>query len=317
MTRRHNEAVKMARLKLTDGAVYIGILRWVAFALIGAAVAWVVGALPWLVEGMRLPISSGWPALAPSDEVRVALPFGEYHLVDMLVVTVVGGGAGVVAAHAASALGLASRRGWEGATGALLGLALAMALTLRTVQPLLSDGTEAKFLVGSLVGLGVVGSLLGAAAGFGMVRRSWWSPVGAALLAGSLGTWVVSLTGALLGDGGAGVVQIVNPWVVGTLVAAALVWTAWWSAGWLAWWPALLAIIWATPSMFAAMYYVGPYARSGMGTGPGRAELIDATWDVFVQALRPSNHLTTPYVGGLLVAVAVTVWLRRRAGVQR
>ena len=48
-----------------DRAARAGVLPWVAAGLSGALVAWFVGALPWLVDGMLLPISSGWPALAP------------------------------------------------------------------------------------------------------------------------------------------------------------------------------------------------------------------------------------------------------------
>jgi hypothetical protein len=296
-----------------DRAVRAGVLPWVAAALIGAGVAWVLGALPWLVDGMRLPISSGWPALAPEDEVRVALPFGEYHLVDMLVFTAVGGAVGVVAARVPKALSPASLTGWAGATGALLGLGLAMAQTLRTVRPLLADDAEARLLVTTLVGLGALGALPGAAAGLGIVRRSWWSPVGAALLAGCLGTWLVSLSRVLLGDRVAGFLEVVNPWLVGALVAGALIWTGWVAAGrwaW-AWWPVVVALLWAMPAAFSAMFYVGPYARSGMGEGPGRAELVDATRDVFVAALRPGNHLVTPYVVGLLSALVFTAVQRR------
>ena len=298
-----------------DRAVRAGVLPWVAAALTGAGVAWLVGALPWLVDGMLLPISSGWPGLTPEDEVRVALPFGEYHLMDMLVFTLVGGAAGVIAARVPRAFGRASLTGWAGAAGALLGLAVAMAQTLRTVRPMLADDAEARLLVTTLVGLGALGAVLGVAAGFGIVRRAWWSPVGAALLAGGLGTWVVSLSGALLGDRAAAFLEVVNPWLVGGSVAGALVWTGWVAAGrwaW-AWWPVVLAILWAMPAVTAAMYYVGPYARSGMGDGPGRAELVDATRDVFAAALRPSNHLVTPYVVGLLVALAVTAVQRSAA----
>ena len=303
-------------MRLADKAVQAGILRWVAVATIGAGVAWFVGTLPWLVDGMRLPISSGWPALVPTDDVRVALPFGEYHLVDMLVFTLVGGAAGVVAARAPRALGPELFSGWVGAAGALFGLAAAMAQTLIAVRPRMSSGAEADLLVGALVGLGVLGSVLGVAAGLGIVRRWWWSPVGAALLAGCLVTWVVSLIGGVLGDRSAGFLEVVSPWLVGALVAGALVWTGWSARRW-AWWPVVLAILWTLPAVTAAMYYVGPYARSGMGQGPGRTELLDATRDVFMQALRPSNHQTTPYVVGLLVALAVTAWLRWRAGALR
>ena len=296
-----------------DRAVAAGVLPWVAAALSGTVVAWFLGALPWLVDGMLLPISSGWPALVPEDEVRVALPFGEYHLVDMLVFTVVGGAVGVVAARLPGPSSPVSLSGWAGAAGALLGLALAMAQTLRTVRPLLGDDAEARLLVTTLVGLGSLGAVLGVAAGLGIVRRRWWSPVGAALLAGCLGTWVVSLLGALLGDRAAGFLEVVHPWLVTALVAGALMWTGSSSArrwAW-AWWPVVLAILWAMPAAISAMYYVGPYARSGMGEGLGRSELVDATRAVFVAALRPSNHLVMPYVVGLLLALAFTAVLRR------
>jgi hypothetical protein len=94
--------------------------------------------------------------------------------------------------------------------------------------------------------------------------------------------------------------------------------TGWAFAGRWAWWPVVIAILWAMPAVTTALYYVGPYARSGMADGVGRAELVDATRQVFVDALRPSNHAITPYVAGLLVALAATYavglgGLRRRA----
>lgn len=297
----------------SDRELRAGIMRWAALAVIVAGVVWLVGALPWLVDGMRLPISSGWPALAPDDELRVALPFGEYHLVDMLVFTLVGGAAGIVAARVPKVLGAASPTGWAGVAGALLGLVLAMAQTLRAVRPLLTDDAEARLLVTTLVGLGSLGTMLGVAAGFGIVRRSWWSPVGAALLAGCLGPWAVSLSRALLGDRATGLLEAVNPWLVGALVAGALMWTGWSSArrwAW-AWWPVVLGILWAMPAAISAMYYAGPYGRSGMGGGAGRAELIDATRAVFVEALRPGNHLVTPYIVGLLIAFVFAAVQRR------
>lgn len=290
------------------------VLGWLAGALSGSVVAWSVGSLPWLVDGMLLPISSGWPALSPEDEVRVALPFGEYHLVDMLVFTVVGGAVGVVAARLPAPSGPVSLTGWAGAAGALLGLALAMTQTLLTVRPLMADDAEARLLVTTLVGLGSLGTALGVAAGWGIVRRRWWSPVGTALFVGCLGTWVISLVVALLGDRAAGLLEVAHPWWVTAQVAAALAWTGWSSArtwAW-AWWPMVLAILWAMPAAISAMHYVGPYARSGMGQGQGRTELVDATRDVFVDALRPGNHLVMPYVVGLLVALAFVAVQRRR-----
>jgi hypothetical protein len=291
------------------------VLPWARAALVAAGAAWLVGALPWLLDGMRLPISSGWPGVAPDETVRVALPFGEYHLVDLLVVTVVGGAAGVLASRIPRAFRTASAAGWAGATGALVGLALALAHTLWTVWPLLRGGAETALLVVTLVVLGVLGSTLGAAAGVGIVRRSWWSPVGAALLAACLGTWVVRVVVAVLGDRAANVVMLATPWVMATLVAGALVWTGCSPAWRWAWWPVVLGILWVVPAVFSAMYYVGPYARAGMGVGAGRDELVDATRAVLGDALLPSHHVITPYVVGPLVAIAVLAGLRRRASV--
>lgn len=60
----------------------------------GALVGWLVGALPWVLEGPRLSISSGWPSVT-TDQVTVLVPFGEYRLVALGTVGIVGGVAAV------------------------------------------------------------------------------------------------------------------------------------------------------------------------------------------------------------------------------
>lgn len=280
-----------------------------------ALAAWFIGALPWIVDGLTLPISSAWPSVTPTDGVRVALPFGEYQLAGIFVATLVGGAVGPPVAQ------LASRRtasAWVGVLGALLGLSGALVHTLLVVLPLLADRAEAQLLVTALVLLAGAGVVLGLVAGAGLVRRTaWWSPVGGALLAATLTTWIVDLLnrGAVSDSGWLLWFNRQSVWLVAVLLAAALLWVGCRSAARLLWWPAVVAVFWIWPAVTAALFYAGSYARSGMGSGAGRAELGDATSDVFVQALLPANHAVTPYVLGVLAAstVVVSASLRARA----
>lgn len=275
----------------------------------GALAAWLIGALPWIVDGLRLPISSAWPTVDPEDVVRVALPFGENQLIGIFVATIVGGTVGVYIAR------LASQRkvpAWVGGLGAALGLGVALAQTLYAVQPLVVDGAEARLLTTALALLGVSGILLGLFAGLSLVHRSaWWSPLGVALLAAALTSWSIDLLN------GRGVTTTswqlwLNShanWLVAVLLAAALLWTGWSPISRLVWWPLVVVALWVWPAVTAALFYVGVYARSGMGDGAGRAELIAATRDVFFQALLPNNHVQAPFVVGLVAAVIVAgIW---------
>ncbi len=153
--------------------------------------AWLIGALPWIVDGLLLPISSAWPSVTASDEVRVALPFGEYQLTGILVTTFIGG------AVASPVARLASRRtapAWVGVLGALFGLGGALVHTLLVVLPLVADRAEAQMLATALALLAGAGIVLGLFVGAGLVRRmAWWSPLGGALLAAMLTSWIVDL----------------------------------------------------------------------------------------------------------------------------
>lgn len=59
-------------------------------ALAGMA-AGVLGLLPWLITGMRLPRPELWAAETPHDEMPIVLlPFSQYELILLIVVLVIG-----------------------------------------------------------------------------------------------------------------------------------------------------------------------------------------------------------------------------------
>ncbi len=139
---------------------------WVA-VLAGAGAA-VVGLLPWLARGARLPLQNLWDGGIPAEAPVVLLPFSQYMVTAIFALLVVGGALAGVAARVLVAR--AGDRGpalWVGA--GLVGVqALAAVQTFAAVSSGLRDGRDsAVYLVG--IGGGVAVCLLISAGAFALV----------------------------------------------------------------------------------------------------------------------------------------------------
>jgi hypothetical protein len=161
---------------------------WVAVGIgVGAAV---VGFLPWIVGGMRLPLQNLWDtATLPDDMPVTLLPFSQYALTSITGILVVGA--------AAAGLALRMLRHCAPRFGTLLALGVVVLLqvvavvqTTAVVGAGLRDDPRAQLYLAGLVALAVLSIAVGVgvgalyakappagaivASGFAAIALSWW-----------------------------------------------------------------------------------------------------------------------------------------------
>jgi hypothetical protein len=135
-------------------------LHSLVFLAIGAASA-ILGLLPWIVTGMRLPLQNLWATGAPPGRMPIALlPFSQYSIFLVAAVLLIGAtiagiaGRAVPARHPGTAL-LALLG------GVLLVQVIATVQTAVVVGQGLNDRPESKIYLVALVGGSVIAILLG------------------------------------------------------------------------------------------------------------------------------------------------------------
>lgn len=214
----------------------------------------IVGLLPWIVSGMRLPLQNLWAFDALPEQMPVAwLPFSQYHVTFVLGILVVGAGVAGIAARALRHR-LPSAAPFSVAAGLLFVQVVATAQALDVLRSGLRDDGEAAFYLASCVAvavLGIVGGLLVLAfvargavpiavvsLTLAAIAASWWfsgylvvlGPLSAVPYAfAPVVTWMPPvLVGLAIGWGGvrtagrivAGVVSILLLWLVPALATA-------------------------------------------------------------------------------------------------
>lgn len=289
------------------------LLRITALVLASGAIGWLVAALPWLLEGGQLPISSAWPSVAPDSGPWVPLPAGEHRLSALLVTGGLVGLLPVVIGHLVGRTILAGTLG-----GALAGL-LAVGDLWRVVEGL-SDGSRgAELLVATHVGLPVLGLAVGLVTGIACCRGPRWVRVSAwGATVTVLSSWVVdlSITDPIS-------ISAWQTWLVTHqqhLLAAGLA-VVLATAGWrppstLVGWAGALLSAWIIPAGLTSLSYLGSSAGSWASTSEGRAELVDGAVDVLRAALDPTHRPVWPLgvavVLGVVCAAALLVLRSRR-----
>ncbi|AKU15032.1 hypothetical protein [Luteipulveratus mongoliensis] len=274
---------------------------WAVFP-VAALLSWVIGALPWIVSGMRLEISDAWPDFLPGHTPRVALPFGEYAVQPLLTVGVIGG----AAAMAASLLARPSVRHPRvlAAAGASVGLLVALWQTVMVAGGSLADLREARLLVAGLIATLVVASAIGMVAGAGLAaHRGLVWPLGGALVASLAGPWFNDLVhrGVINPSWTNGVAKW-NLWIGGVVLGLVL-------AAYgiqrthLPVWLGALAVLWVMPAALIALNYVTYYGTRNPIRRGTVSEVLDGGRDVFVKALEPHTHVIGPLILAAVIGV--------------
>lgn len=282
---------------------------WAVLPL-AAAVWWVVGFLPWIVEGMHLS-SSAWPMTLTLEGPVAALPFSEFGFPTLLVCGVIGGTAALAVSRLA-APGVSHPR-LLAATGGVVAVLASLAQTWRAIEPAKAETDEATLLLVALVVATVVFAAVGLLVGAGVARgRGWPWVLGGATGASLSGSWVLDLLDRGQGPLPGWLAQVLlwHPWVVGILLGGVLAVVGFRPTGRVVRWVVALAIAWVVPSVLTAMTYAVFYFSQGPVTRAHAMEVLDAGSEVFVQSLSPGDR----HLGSLVLAVVIGVtgsWRRR------
>lgn len=237
----------------------------VAAVLVGVGAA-LVGLLPWLLTGMRLPLQNLWASPTLPEDMPVALlPFNQYMVLSLFGMLVV---PGVIA-------GLATRR-WPGpyprrttalATAGLAAVQVAATIqTLLTVVPGLRAGTASQIYVAAITAAVVV-SLGICVAVCGMLARGSVATVVLAACVGSIaaGHWLTAFFA--VGNTPTSLALIIHyggQYAPAVLTGLALAWSGWKPPRRLLVWIAALLLLWVGTAVLDTILAVVSY-RSSLG----------------------------------------------------
>lgn len=280
---------------------------WLAIGAGGA----LVGLLPWLVTGARLPLQNLAADQSTTDTPFALLPFSQYFLTTIVALLVVGGAAAGIAGRA-----WAGRRPRFG-TLALVGGVLAVQLIAGVQSTVVTVGSLERSSRTTIYAAAVVAvivvSLVMSTLVLLLIARA---PVPGAAIALSLAALVsANWVGAALRDtfllGPNELVQVASSvlrWMPAVLVGCASAWCGFRTAGRIAAVVVSVAALWIGPAFFTAV-------SAAAGTrvlAAYPAEMVEYGVQVFVMALTSPELAILPLLVALVVGVAGSAILSAR-----
>lgn len=282
--------------------------------VVGAAAA-VVGLLPWLITGLRLPLQNLWATEPGPEGMPIALlPFSQYAIILIIALFVTGAGIAGVAARS-----MRRRMPRSGVAGTYVGLAavhlLALVQSAVVVRGGLREGSDSDLYFAAIVTVAIL-SILSATAAYFLIAAAprAGAVIGLGIVALAFGPWLSGLLvpyGSIPSDPMVTVVGYTR-WVPAVLVGAAIAWGGVGTVGRVL--AALfdLALVWFVPALTTGL----SYAAGSRVLAHDPAGMIDAGARVFVMALTAPEIAVPPVVVAIVVAaiglVARAVVGRRR-----
>ncbi|MBH0109943.1 hypothetical protein I6E81_07170 [Salinibacterium sp. NG22] len=287
-------------------------------ALLGVGAA-VIGLLPWLLQGLRLPLQNLWAAeTAPDEMPLVLLPFSQYALTTEIGLMVVGAAvAGILARLLRSRM---PRRGVMVMFLALIMVQLgAIVQTFVVVQSGLQDRSAATFYLAAVTGVAVLAMLVGIAV-FWLIARAprAGALIGFAMAAVALAPWLGELVHPLLKPQYGTIEDFwrwsasVLLWVPAILVGLAAGWCGIRSVGRVIAVLVSFGLLWIVPALSTAI----SYAAGSRVYANDLPEMASAGFGVFRQAATMPEIVVPPLMVAAVVAVLVGVvvhYLRGRS----
>lgn len=277
--------------------------------LIGAGGA-VVGLLPWLVTGARLPLQNLAADQSTTDTPFALLPFSQYFLMTIVALFVVGAAAAGIAGRA-----LADRRGRFATTslvGGMLAVQLIAAVQASVVTVDMLERSTRAFVYAAAVVAVIVVSILMALLVVLLIARA---PVPGATIALSLAAIVsAGWVGTALRDVMTfGPYELVGPilsvlqWMPAVLVGCAIAWCGFRTAGRVAAVVVSLAALWIGPALITAVS-----SAAGMRVlAPYPGEMAAYAVQVFFSAVTMPELVLPPIIVALVVGVVGSLVLPR------
>lgn len=288
-----------------------------AFASLGIGLAAaVLGLLPWILTGMRLPLQNLWVVTVPPEQMPIAwLPLSQYTATIVLGMLVLGGAVAGLAARALAAR-LPARAPLSIAAGLLLVQIVAVAQSAQVLESGLRVGDEAAFYLLACIAVAVTG-VLGGVLAFALVARAPRAGAVIGLVIGALATgwWLGALLppfGVLSTEVAYGPLPGILRWVPAVLVGAAIAWGGVRTTGRVVAAVVGILLLWVVPALATGV-------TSAVGSRillRDLPELFDYGWGVFRMALLMPELAAPPLIVALAVAamgIVARELLARRA----
>ncbi|MFM6850215.1 MAG: hypothetical protein ACKOVB_14060 [Terrabacter sp.] len=286
--------------------------------LLAAAGWWVVGALPWIVDGLGARSPRDWTADIGSGSVASGylslLPFTASRMGLLLVVTMV---AGLAAATATLWVrprgGRTLARAGVAALGTLAASAYTVAQSAGATRQLGNDFDRDDRVLAGVLAVAAVGTVVGLLLGLVVVLgRPVLRALAAAPLAVALGSWVSAVCVALLGLQRAMPLLAWTTTLVAVVVGLALAPVGVRSLGRVLVWPLALVLVAVCSAAQTAFGYLTGYLRPRSGLPDGLRDHVEASRDVFLRALQPEFQPWGAYAVAVAVGLVGTglLWLR-------
>ncbi|UFU03061.1 hypothetical protein LQF12_00160 [Ruania suaedae] len=268
----------------------------------------VIGLLPWLRSGPRLPLQNLWAARTAPEQMPLALlPLNQYYLVPLLGMLVT---AGLLSGLLARLEPRQRRRRSTllTAVGMFAGfLAVGVPSGLVLAGGLEESARATVYLAGVLTW--TILSAFAAVLVLGLVGRGRRGAVAIAmsLAAAPVGAWAQYLFAADPSTAAPGLVETVGSlrWLPAVLVGLALAWCGIRLSAKIAAWVLSLVVLWVMPAVLTAISYVAGYRNAEVG------ERIGSGLDVLAAAMAPGTAGPPVLVAlaiGVVGAVAVALW---------
>ncbi|WP_323100282.1 hypothetical protein [Intrasporangium sp. YIM S08009] len=302
---------------------YARTLVWPVLPL-AAAAWWVVGALPWIVDGLGSSSPRYWVADAVTGEASggyiTLLPFRAVFLPLLVALTLVGGAAAGITVRWTSR---DARRpvlaGFASAVGALAAMAYTVAQSAGATRQLGSDfDRDDRVLIG-VVAVAVAGGLLGLVLGWCLAyARPGAAALASAPVAVAAGAWTTRLVVVGLGPDDAGsVVQWTSAATVGLVVGIGLARVGAAPARRLWAWVAVTVVVAVAQAAFSAFEHLAGSLHTGTGLPSALRGLAGESRGIFVDALAPAHQSWWWLVVAVGVALAGAPLTRRARRVRR
>ncbi|WP_394941649.1 hypothetical protein [Psychromicrobium sp. YIM B11713] len=287
-------------------------------AVILGVAAGLLGLLPWLLSGSRLPLQNLWQLDTPPDAMPVSwLPLSQYLVIDLLSI--------IVTPAAIAALVL---RGWKPVRRRLaiwcVALGLVAVQSTATIQSfsVLSTGIDLGLRadrISQLYFYGLLIAVLGfILAGFAVLwlmvaRKVAVASLGFGLVAVPVSSWITSWFDDLLPVGilPSGVVEL-GRWAPAVLIGLTLAWCGFKPASRIVIWVLNLMLLWFLPGLVTAL-------SAALGTRVLRGDVpqtLELFGQVLVAALTSAEviaPLLLSVIIALLGALGLVLWRRRTA----
>jgi hypothetical protein len=302
----------MADSKTMDAGTR-GLNGWVLF-LIGAGSA-LVGLLPWILTGMRLPLQNLWAASTMPEAMPISfLPLSQYFTTQLIGLLVMGFAVGAVVARATRAH--AGRSGWL-----FIGLGVVAVQLIAAIESFvvltggLRDDSYSSLYVAALVATVALAMLVGNAMFLLIaVAPRAGATIGISVAAIAASLWLGALVRPLISaaDGSGLWLLDVLRWTPAVIVGIGLAWGGLNTFGRILAAPFALAILWIAPAAVTAV----DNAAGSRVLAHEPVQMLEYGVGVFFAALTTPEIVVPPLVVAVVVAlvglVVRAVWRRAR-----